>query len=216
MTVPKMKDKTIHRAAMLGWALLLVAALTSCGEEQPQVADVTIIPVSAAGSGCPANDKVTVKPFSHADRVAGVRISYDGLLVEKNANTTTKDARKFCEVKFQVRTGGAWQFKVEQSMWLGRLRLYPEHRLDISYEQRIGTGGTIDAKITRSQVAKKAENVRLMTGRLTEAWSPCAATPLISVKSALKITGDLTASDNLFDVTPPGSQTLLLRWRKCG
>lgn len=209
--------KTSTRWNGLAALLLMLFVLPSCGEEQPQAADVTIIPMGFAGSGCPANKgQVTVKPFDHAGRVAGVRMSYDELLIEKNSNTTSKDARKFCEVKFQLRTDGAWQFKVERSMWLGRLRLYPEHRLDISYSQRIGTGGIIDAKLTHSQVAKKSENVRLMTSQLKEAWSPCAATPLVTVKTALKITGDLTASDNLFDVTPPGSQTLLLRWRKCG
>lgn len=210
---------TLRRVWWLG-ALVFVAGLTSCGEELPEVSDVTVVQMGAAGSGCPASDKdkggVSVQTFNHADRVAGVRINYNGLLVEKNGNTTSKDARKFCEVKFQLRTNGAWQFKVERSMWLGRLRLYPEHRLDISYSQRIGTGATIEDKLTHSQVAKKSENVRLMTRVLTEVWSPCAATPVVAVKSALKITGDLTKSDNLFDITPPGSQTLLLRWRKCG
>lgn len=204
-------------------ALAMCAALISCGEEQPKVSDVTIIPLGSAGTGCPnsvvqgavKNAGVRVKPFGTGNDVAGVRIFYDDLLVEKNRNTTTKDSRKFCEVKFKLRTNDAWQFRVERSMWLGIARLYPEHRLDITYSQRFGSGGTIDSRVTHSSNSQKSEKVRLMTTKLKQAWSPCAAAPLVSVKSAFKITGDGRNTDNLFDLTPPGSQTLLLRWRKC-
>lgn len=197
--------------------LVALTALVSCGEEQPKVGEITIIPIGAAGSGCPTGDdsKVSVKPFGTASNIAGVRIQFEDLLVEKNTNTTSKDSRKFCEVKFKVRTNDAWQFTIERSMWLGTLRMYPEHRLDIDYSQRIGTGATIDSKVTHGVGSKKTEKIRLTTNELKEVWSPCADTPLISVKSALKLTGDMRESDNVFDLTPPGSQTLLLRWRKC-
>lgn len=198
---------------------LLALSLVSCGEEQPQVGDVTVISMGASGSGCTQADgkdaPVTVKPFGTADHVAGVRIEYGTLLVEKNTNTTSKDSRKFCEVKFKLRSGGAWQFTIDRSMWLGRLRMYPEHRLDIDYAQRLGSGAVVESKVTHGVGSKKTENIRLMTEGLKEVWSPCADTPLVSVKSALKITGDQRDSDNVFDLTPPGSQTLLLRWRKC-
>lgn len=198
-------------------ALTALTALVSCGEEQPKVGEVTIIPMGSAGSGCPTSDnsKVTVKPFGTASNIAGVRIQYEDLLIEKNTNTTSKDSRKFCEVKFKLRTNDAWQFTIERSMWLGTLRMYPEHRLDIDYSQRIGSGATIDSKVTHGVGSKKTEKLRLTTNELKEVWSPCADTPLISVKSALKLSGDMRESDNVFDLTPPGSQTLLLRWRKC-
>lgn len=210
------KTRTARVGVIL--AIALTMGLVGCGEELPKAADVSIIPVSAAGSGCPNKDnsRVSVKPFSAGNDVSGVRIQYENLLVEKNPNTTSKDSRKFCEVKFKIRTDGPWQFRIERSMWLGSLRLYPEHRLDINYTQRIGTGAPVDAKLTHGNGTKKSANIRLMTNELKEVWSKCADAPLVSVKSALKITGDLSKSDNVFDLTPPGSQTLLLRWRKCG